>query len=237
MDLLESLQPADIRGQLIWCYYEKSRPNDRIVNLVTGLNGVLVPVPDFDLLMVLLGEKMGISTLDEEINRRAAARTDRYRHRIQLLDTVDHPSVAQALASTLERSGGWWVWLQKGARLQKPTKSGARLSTGREFNIALRAASCVHTLLNSFGSNARIQTRPNDSTRERSRLEPGIVRCLRVGQHYLTYEKEADYDHAETLRRAAIESVPSADSFANLAYSLRTEEVNTTRQNCCFGRH
>lgn len=113
MDLLESLQATDIKGQLIWCYYEKGEPTERIKDLVSGLNGILVPVPDFDLLMVLLGEKMGISTLDEEIELRAERRTMRYRHRIQRLDTIEHPSVAKALAATFERSGGWWVWHQK----------------------------------------------------------------------------------------------------------------------------
>jgi len=113
MDLLESLQPSDIKGQMIWCYYEKSKPSDRIGSVVGDLNGVLVAVPDFDLLMVLLGEKMGISTLDEEIGERAEERTERYRARIQRLDTVNYPSVAEALAATLERSGGWWAWYQK----------------------------------------------------------------------------------------------------------------------------
>ena len=71
MDLLESFQPADIKGQLVWCYYEKSQPSERIRNVVADLKGVLVPVPDFDMLMVLLGEKMGIAVLDEEIGKRA----------------------------------------------------------------------------------------------------------------------------------------------------------------------
>src|SRR6185437_12491253 len=118
MDLLESMRPDDIRGEVIWCYYEKSEPSDRIVNLMSDLNGILVPVPDFDLLMVLLGEKMDIALMDEEIHLRAKIRTDQYRNRIQKLDTVRYPSVTKALAATLDRSGGWWVWVQK-ARLEK----------------------------------------------------------------------------------------------------------------------
>lgn len=117
MDLLESLQPGDIKGQILWCFHESRRPSDRIVNLVIDHKGILIPVPDFDLLMVLLGEKMGISLLDEEldeeIGRRARERTQRYRQRIQRLDTVNYPVVTQALAATLERSGGWWAWEQK----------------------------------------------------------------------------------------------------------------------------
>lgn len=113
MDLLESLQPGDIKGQLIWCYYERTEPSERIVNVVADHQGILVPVPDFDLLMVLLGEKMGIGLLDQDIGVRSRARTDRYRKRIRKLDTVKHPEVTKALAKTYERSGGWWVWDQK----------------------------------------------------------------------------------------------------------------------------
>lgn len=121
MDLLESLELGDIKGQMIWCYYEGGKPSERIANMVTDHKGKLVPVPDFDLLMVLLGEKMGISLLDEEIGTRANIRTERYRTRIQRLDTVEHPEVTKALAATLDRSGGWWAWEQK-ASLEKTNR-------------------------------------------------------------------------------------------------------------------
>lgn len=123
MDLLESLQPTDIKGQLIWCYHESAGPSERIANVVGDLQGVLVPVPDFDLLMVLLGEKLGVALLDEEIGRRAEERTKRYRDRIQQLDTIKYPSVTKALSATLERSGGWWVWQQKATRETEASRS------------------------------------------------------------------------------------------------------------------
>jgi Tfp pilus assembly protein PilF len=113
MDLLESFQPADIKGELIWCYYEQQKPSERIGDVVTELNGILVPAPDFDLLMILLGERMEIKLLDEEIGRRSTKRTKKYRERIQELDTVKHPSVTKALAATFDRSGGWWAWYRK----------------------------------------------------------------------------------------------------------------------------
>jgi hypothetical protein len=65
MDLLESLDPGEIKGQMIWCYYEKGeKPGRRINELVVQHRGALVPVPNFDLLMVLLGAEMGIQPLD-----------------------------------------------------------------------------------------------------------------------------------------------------------------------------
>ncbi|MBT6153130.1 MAG: hypothetical protein HOH82_00410, partial [Planctomycetaceae bacterium] len=132
MDLLESLQPGDIKGQMIWCHHESGKPSKRIKNVVAYHKGILVPVPDFDLLMVLLGEKMGITLLDKEIGDRADVRTARYVDRADVrtaryvdrilnFDTVGHPEVTAALAETLERSGGWWAWEQK-ARLEEDPK-------------------------------------------------------------------------------------------------------------------
>lgn len=132
MDLLESLQPDDIKGQLIWCYHEGGKPSDRIQNLIADLNGVLVPVPDFDLLMVLLGEKMGIGLMDQEIEKRSKSRTDQYRNRIQKLDTIEHPSVTRALAATFERSGGWWAWFQKAQLEKDPARKEVVLRQGLE---------------------------------------------------------------------------------------------------------
>jgi Tfp pilus assembly protein PilF len=133
MDLLESLQSSDIKGQMIWCYYEQARPSERIVDVVANLNGVLVPVPDFDLLMVLLGERMQINLLDEEISKRASKRTQRYRDRIQRLDTVTYPNVARALAATFERSGGWWAWHQKAQLERDPLRRDAVYKQGMQY--------------------------------------------------------------------------------------------------------
>lgn len=133
MDLLESLQPSDIKGELIWCYYEQVTPSERIVDVVTNLNGVLIPVPDFDLLMVLLGERMQINLLDEEISKRASKKTQRYRDRIQRLDTVTYPNVARALAATFERSGGWWAWHQKAQLEKDPLRRDAVYEQGIQY--------------------------------------------------------------------------------------------------------
>jgi Tfp pilus assembly protein PilF len=113
MDLLESLEPDDIRGPLVWCYYEKDKPSERVVSAVADLNGFLVAAPDFDLLMVLLGDQMGITVLDAEIGNRATARTRRYRDRIIQLHMNGHSSAAKAFASVMNRSGGWWREFQK----------------------------------------------------------------------------------------------------------------------------
>lgn len=113
MDLLESLDPGDIKGQLIWCYYERFEPNQRIQELVAQHRGTLVPVPDFDMLMVLLGAQLGIEPIDDAIEKRAAERAKSYRKQLVNLDTTAHPDVRRVLRGAFERAGGTLAWLEK----------------------------------------------------------------------------------------------------------------------------
>ncbi len=113
MDLLESLDPEDIKGQLVWCYYERAEPSKRIVDLVRQHRGALVPVPDFDLLMVLLGAEMGLEPIDDAIEERAKKRANHYRKQLIDLDTTAYPAVRSALRGAFERAGGTLVWQEK----------------------------------------------------------------------------------------------------------------------------
>lgn len=113
MDLLESLDPQDIKGQMVWCYYERSEPSARIKELVQQFRGALVPVPDFDLLMVLLGAGMGLNPIDDAIEERAKERAHRYRERLIKLDTTAYPEVRHALQGAFERAGGTLAWRDK----------------------------------------------------------------------------------------------------------------------------
>jgi hypothetical protein len=115
MDLLESLDPEDIKGQLIWCYHERFEPSERIVSLVQQHKGALVPVPDFDLLMVLIGDQMGIEPIDDTIEKRAAKRARQYREQLIKLDTTTYPDVRRILRGAFERAGGTLAWLEKAA--------------------------------------------------------------------------------------------------------------------------
>lgn len=113
MDLLESLDPEDIKGQLIWCYYERDEPSQRIIDLVQQHNGALVSVPDFDLLMVLIGDQMGIEPIDDAIEKRATKRAHQYREQLIKLDTTKYPDVRRILRGAFERAGGALAWLEK----------------------------------------------------------------------------------------------------------------------------
>jgi tetratricopeptide (TPR) repeat protein len=218
MDLLEWLPPGDIKGRMIWCYYEGGEPSQRIVNVVADHQGILVPVPDFDLLMVLLGEKMGIGLLDEEIGRRADARTEQYRDRIQRLDTVGHPEVTEALAATLERSGGWWVWEQKA---RHETVQERREVVYRQGIQHCPDSAPLHGNFASFMTDVRGDHDEAERLyRKALELDPKLVNTTGNFAVFMT-DVRGDHDEAERLFRKALELDPKqANITGNFALFL-----------------
>ena len=230
MDLLESLEPGDIKGQLVWCYYQGGKPSERIVNVVADHHGILVPVPDFDLLMVLLGEKMGIGLLDEEIGRRANARTARYRDRIQGLDTVGHPEVTKALAATLERSGGWWAWEQKAKSETDPQRCEVVYRQGIQH--------CPHSAP-LYGNFANFMTDVRGNHDEAERLYRKALELDPKGANHtgnfaaFMTDVRRDHDEAERLYRKALELDPKSTlhtgNFANFMTDVRGDHDEAER--------
>ena len=76
MDVLEKALYQD-KG-IYWCFTGKEHPKGKIEELVVDKQGFFVPIKDFDELMVLLGEKIGIGLLHERIKQIADKRVNRY---------------------------------------------------------------------------------------------------------------------------------------------------------------
>lgn len=236
MDLLESLQPDDIKGQLIWCYHEGGKPSNRIQNLVADLNGVLVPVPDFDLLMVLLGEKMGIALMDEQIGSRAEERTKQYRERIQKLDTVKYPSVTEALAATLDRSGGWWVWQQKVDLEKDTTRKAIVYRQGiqhcpKSFQLLCNFANFLWEVLGADSEAESFYKRAIDLEPSHLNLNANYVEFLLSNQRLGDAAKQLR--HANTLQKQSEseedEYRPVLAWFALLLAILKREDTTKTK--------
>jgi protein O-mannosyl-transferase len=162
MDLLESLDPGEIKGQIVWCYYDKGEgPSRRIKELVAQHQGALVPVPNFDLLMVLLGAEMGIQPLDYVLEERAKERTAKYQERIFALDTTGYPNVATALVATFERAGGWLAWELKaraeldGERREAIYRQGIQLFP-KSYHLYIRFACFMMEQQKKFAEAAQL---------------------------------------------------------------------------------
>jgi Tfp pilus assembly protein PilF len=72
--------------------------------------------------MILLGERMKISLLDEQIEQRARERVNRYRERVGNLDILKTTSVLNAFAAIAKRSGGWWAWERRAMAEKDPLR-------------------------------------------------------------------------------------------------------------------
>jgi protein O-mannosyl-transferase len=134
MDLLESLDPHDIKGQMIWCYYERSEPSERIQELVIQHRGALVPVPDFDILMILLGAGMGLQPTDDAIEERAKKRAQKYRQRLIALETASYPAVRRALQGAFARAGGSLPWREQARNEPSTDRREAIYRQARELH-------------------------------------------------------------------------------------------------------
>ena len=76
MDVLERVLDPD-KG-IYWCFTGTEHPKGKIEELVVDKHGSFIPITDFDELMVLLSEKIGIGLLHERIKQIADERVKRY---------------------------------------------------------------------------------------------------------------------------------------------------------------
>ncbi|WP_192891086.1 tetratricopeptide repeat protein [Vibrio bathopelagicus] len=87
MNFLSQLDPQDINGRPFWCYYENGEePNGDILKLMDKHQGVLVPTPGFDQLMLEIGSVWGY-------NRRKQKNSVE-EHTRQMLETLDEKAKA-----------------------------------------------------------------------------------------------------------------------------------------------
>ncbi len=76
MEVLEEV--LDPNKGIYWCFTGKEHPKGKIEELVIDKRGCFIPITDFDELMVLLSEKIGIGLLHERIKQIADERVQRY---------------------------------------------------------------------------------------------------------------------------------------------------------------
>jgi len=200
MDLLESLYPGDIKGQLIWCHYEQSVLPDRIANMVASHKGVCVPAPDFDSLMALLGDKMQIQLLDQEIADRARHRARRYRKRIRELQYSANEDVKTAIDATIQETGNWWNWHRLAAKENDPLERLAIYKRG------LKRHPSSPDLHRSYATALKLQKKYSESRAEYEiaiSLDPDDATTIGDFAALYAYQLE-EVDLAEKMYRRAL---------------------------------
>ncbi|MBO5209684.1 MAG: tetratricopeptide repeat protein [Lachnospiraceae bacterium] len=66
--LMKFLQDEHLKmNGLYWCYWNKEKPSEEIVELVKSKNGCMVPIEGFDLMMFMLSRKLGLDNPEKEM--------------------------------------------------------------------------------------------------------------------------------------------------------------------------
>jgi tetratricopeptide (TPR) repeat protein len=141
MGFLEGLAPGAIPGQPVWCYWEREAPAARVVALMERHRGVMVPIRDFDSLMMGLNHALGFDLPLSQLEARAREQIEWYRAEVERMVRPGPASVAAA--GSVERTDGPWQVQLRAAMTVDPTAQRAIYTDGlRRFpdSAELRAA-------------------------------------------------------------------------------------------------
>ncbi len=111
MDILK----GSLDGEIFWCYVGDELPKAEIQELVADKQGFFVPIDDFDQLMFLIGDRMGLGPLHERMEAVAQKRRTEYRRQFENMigkvgsSDKDDP-MQKALKDMIDRVGdSWWA--------------------------------------------------------------------------------------------------------------------------------
>ena len=135
MDVLERVLDPD-KG-IYWCFTGTEHPKGKIEKLVVDKRGCFIPITDFDELMVLLGEKIGIGLLDKKIERIADERVKRYRKQIQEVYNKSKEGSGLLLNAWGEiikkpEEPNWWTYVLRAEKETDPEKIESIYEEGLE---------------------------------------------------------------------------------------------------------
>ena len=111
MDILK----GSLDSEIFWCYVGDKLPKAEIQELVADKQGFFVPIDDFDQLMFLIGDRIGLGPLHERMEEVAQKRITEYRKRFEneagRVRSSDKDDLMQkALKDMIERVGdSWWA--------------------------------------------------------------------------------------------------------------------------------
>ena len=156
MDVLKKVLYQD-KG-IYWCFTGTEHPKGKIEELVVDKQGCFIRITDFDELMVLLGEKIGIGLIDKRIEQIADERVKRYRKQIQgvynkskegsglLPDALD-----KIIKLEKPEEPNWWIYELRAKKETDPEKIKSIYEEG------LEKCTDSHDLMNNYAVSLKIQ--------------------------------------------------------------------------------
>ncbi len=220
MDVLKEALDPD-RG-IYWCFTGTEHPKGKIEELVIDKQGCFLPITDFDELMVLLGEKIGIGLLDEKIEQIAEERVKEYRKQMQgvynkIKDGSDLlPNALEKIIKREKPEGpNWWFYGFQASIETDPKKKVSFYTEGLE--------KCPDSpeLMNDYAlflmDIERDYTQAKKYYQKALKLDPDDA--IINGNYALLLTRERDYTQAKEYHQKALELDPD-DADINGNYAL-----------------
>jgi Tfp pilus assembly protein PilF len=241
MGLLDSLPDRWIPGGVYWCYrLADGRPRQPIRAFVARQKGSLVGIADFDRLMVMIGEKLGIGPPDQIIQTRAEEHVRRLTQQFTELTAQLREEVKSAPASATPQGEAakaskaalraieatasapgekrWWHWALEAQRETDPDRQEAIIHQGLEAlpndpSMITSAAQLLHKDKRKLDEAEQLYKRGLS-------LRPGDADTLGSYAFFLKNIRK-DHDRASELYERALEADPNhANVLGNYALFL-----------------
>ena len=218
MDVLKRVLYQDMG--IYWCITEEEHPKSEIEELVIDKQGYFIPIKDFDELMVLLGQKIGIGLLDEKIEQLAKERVKRYREQVQEVyykSKEESDLLPDALDEIIKlEKPNWWIYELQVKKETDPAKIESIYEEG------LEKCSDSHELMNNYAVflqyTKRDYAQAEKYYQKALELDPNDAITNRNYAMFLTNPKR-DYAQAEKYYQKALELDPN-DAITNRNYAM-----------------
>jgi Tfp pilus assembly protein PilF len=239
MGFLKDLPPSTIPGGVYWCYWDGGDlPPVEIRQFVARQKGCLVPIPGFDEIMMLLGERIGFDVPDKYVLERADDRAKRIVTQVQ------------TLKEKLKNSRHHIPNIDLSQRIDLPDRpddgeEGTLLSHARQADILSHALS--ETMRRTSGPLRwwQWQERAEAATdkQERDQIYQEAIAALpdshELLSNYALFLQEAQKDHrkSETYYVRALEANPGHTiTLGNYALFLETISKNPDKAEAYYIR-
>ena len=245
MGMLKGMAPGTIRG-LAWCIYAPtgSRFNplvsvpEPVRDLLVHHDGVVVPIPGFDELMLLLGQRLEIPDLLSELDDRHRIRIASYKDQqarlsLKIQDSKTSPerrtsdsvasegallSLALSDLAKQQKTKPWWEWEREAAAKSDPAEKDA------VYREALKALPGNPQLLGNYANFLKNVRKDMDKAEKlyKQAIEADPKNAKNLGNYAIFLsDVRKDMDNAEKLYKQAIEADPTnANTLGNYANFL-----------------
>lgn len=149
MGLLESLEPGEVPPRPLWCFWYREVPPPRVEALMARLGGVLVPIRDFDAVMMDLNHALGYDLPLDRLEARAREQVEWYRSEVERVVRAAEATAsgggddaAAAARGSIARTEGSWQVVLRVQMTSDPVQQRALFEDGlRSFpeDVDLRA--------------------------------------------------------------------------------------------------